>query len=297
MPFNTTKTVLHVTDWNKEYDEFVLQNNFTPSAKLLWQWLGYYGVNKELEPDLQKEFNSWVTKHRGKPFDPKTIKAAIKQLNDCNVLNIVRKYSWKLYRLFLKPLDWIKPKKKVRKSEQISKTHPSNGTSADEEVNNNNIIHTPSFEDRELQRRADIISLCEKYGYKDYPKSIFTYSVEQLKTVLDRWSKEQYAELERQHSILHLCAEYGIYFNPSHKNTQELFLNDLEDIKPALEYFVAKGGHETNPNGKPIIARPNGWLISCLRERWWEESSFGLAEFITAMTGFLNNNHIPRDYE
>jgi hypothetical protein len=54
-------------------------------------------------------------------------------------------------------------------------------------------------------------------------------------SLLDRISTEEYEELERQHSILYLCAEYGIYFNPSHKNTQELFLHDLEEeIKPDL---------------------------------------------------------------
>lgn len=149
-----------------------------------------------------------------------------------------------------------------------------------------------------MQRKAEIIRLCEQYGYKNYPTAIFTYSLDQVKSILDRWSKEEYEELERQHSILHLCAEYGIYFNPSHKNTQELFLYSLEEeIKPALDYFVKKGGHETNSKGELIIKSPNGFLISCLREEWWEEKHFGLSEFLIAMSGFLNNNKIPRDYE
>jgi hypothetical protein len=103
--------------------------------------------------------------------------------------------------------------------------------------------------------------------------------------------------LERQHSILHLCAEYGIYFNPNNKNTQELFLHSLEEeIKPALGYFVKKGGHETNFKGEPKIPYPNGFLIRCLRESWWEEKHFGLSEFLQAMSDFLPNR-IPRDYQ
>ncbi|GAX46214.1 hypothetical protein NIES4075_72350 [Tolypothrix sp. NIES-4075] len=114
---------------------------------------------------------------------------------------------------------------------------------------------------------------------------------------MDRWSKEEYEELERQHSILHLCAEYGIYFNPSNKNTQELFLHSLEEeIKPALEYFVKKGGHETNSKGEPIIKHPNGFLIGCLRESWWEEKRFGLSEFLIAMSTFMQNR-VPKNYE
>jgi hypothetical protein len=295
MPFNRNKTVYSVTDWTNKHDEFCLEHAITPSAKLLWQWLVYGGENKELEPDLQDEFNEWVAKKRGKPFDPKTIKTAIKQLDDCGLINIVRKFSWKVYRLFLRPLDWLTPRKKPRYSERFSNLDASNGTSAEDEVNNNNIILSSISE--EDKKRLEIIKLCEQYGYKDYPKAIFTYSVEEIKSILDRTSAEEYEELERQHSILHLCAEYGIYFNPNNKNTQELFLHSLEEeIKPALNHFVQKGGHETDCKGEPIIRFPNGWLIRCLRESWWEEKHFGLSEFLQAMSDFLPNR-IPRDYQ
>lgn len=83
MPFIDTQSVLDVTDWNEEYNEFVLQNHLTPSSKLLWQWLVHKTANKELEPNLQKKFNSRVEKYCGKLFNPKTIKAVIKQLNGC----------------------------------------------------------------------------------------------------------------------------------------------------------------------------------------------------------------------
>jgi hypothetical protein len=295
MPRNSNKTVYSVTAWTKKHDEFCLEHSITNSSKLLWQWLVYNGENKELEPDFQSEFNEWVAKKRGKPYDPKTIKTAIKQLDACGLINIARKFSWKVYRLYLRPLEWLTPRKKPRYSERFSNLDPSNGTSAEQEVNNNNIILDSLSE--EDKKRAEIIKLCEQYGYKNYPKAIFTYSVKEIKLALQRWTKEEYEELERQHSILHLCAEYGIYFNPSNKNTQELFLHSLEEeIKPALEYFVKKGGHETNSKGEPRIPRPNGFLISCLRESWWEEKNFGLLEFMQAMSSFLPNN-IPRDYQ
>lgn len=294
MPFNSNKNVARVTDWTSKHDEFCLEHHLTPSAKLLWQWLVYGGENKELEPDLHEEFNKWVGKKRGKAFDPKTLKTAIKQLDDCGIVNIVRKFSWKVYRLYLRPLEWLAPKKKPRYSERFPNLDPSNSTSVEKEVNNNNIILSPlSDEDK---KRLEIIKLCEQYGYKDYPKAIFTYSVEEIKSNLDRWSKEEYEELERQHSILHLCAEHGIYFNPTNKNTQELFLNGLEDVKSALKYFIKKGGHETNSKGEPVIASPNGYLIRCLRERWWEEKHFGMIEFLLAMKDFLPNR-VPRDYQ
>ncbi len=298
MPFNSRKTVSRVTDWTNKHDEFCLEHAFTPSAKLLWQWLVYNGENKELEPDLQEEFNSWVAKKRTKPFDPKTLKTAIKQLDDCSVINIVRKFSWKVYRLFLRPLEWLTPRKKPRYSERFSNLQPSNAITAEDVVNNNNII-LPSCSplSPEEEKRLSVIKLCEQYGYKDYPKAIFSHSLEEIKLILDRWSKEDYEELERQHSILHLCAEYGIYFNPSNLNTQKLFFYDLEaEIKPALKYFVKKGGHETNSKCEPIIRYPNGFLIRCLAERWWEDATYDLAAFLLSMADFLPLR-VPRDYE
>ena len=298
MPLKRKKTVSSTTNWTIKYDEFCLENGFPQSTKILWQWLVYHGEDQELEPDLENEFNNWVKKNRGKPYDPKTIKTAIKQLDDCGLINIVRKFCWKVYRLFLRPLEWLTPRKKSRYSERFSDLPTPNSTNAEDGDNNNNIILSSldTSENKELQRRLSIIKLCEQYGYKDYPKAIFTHSLEEVKTILDRWSDEEYEELERQHSILHLCAEYGIYFNPKNKNTQELFLHSLEEeIKPALEYFVKKGGHETNSKGEPRIPSPNGFLISCLRESWCEEKKYGLAAFLLSMVDFLPKR-VPRDY-
>jgi hypothetical protein len=99
VPFLDTKTVPRVTNWSLKHDECSLENHLTPSAKLLWHWLvdnSKKGVGfGELEPDLQKEFNNWVAKHRGKPFDPKTIKSAIKQLISCSLITVLRKFSCK----------------------------------------------------------------------------------------------------------------------------------------------------------------------------------------------------------
>jgi hypothetical protein len=299
MTLNRRKNVSLTTNWTSKHDEFCLEHGLTYSTKLLWQWLVYSGENKELEPDLQKEFNTWVAKKRGKPYDPKTLKTAIKQLDDCAVINIVRKFSWKVYRIFLRPLEWLTPKKKSRNPAQISNLHPSNALSVEDEVSNNNNIFSSlsDSENKELQRRIAIIKLCEEYGYKDYQKLISScYSLKEIKAGLDRFSEEEYDELERQHSILHLCAEYGVYFNPKYKNTHELFLYTEEDVKSALEYFVKKGGHELNSKGEPIIPSPNGYVISCLREGWWQAKDFGIAEFLLSMRDFLPKR-VPRDYE
>ena len=112
--------------WTDKHDAHCLEHKITASAKLLWQWLVYKGEGQELEPDLKEDFNKWVGKKRGKPFDPKTLKTAIKQLADCAVINILHRFSWKEYKIFLRPLEWLVPKKKSRNPEQISNLYPSN---------------------------------------------------------------------------------------------------------------------------------------------------------------------------
>ena len=108
------------------HDAHCLEHKLTGSAKLLWQWLVYKGEGQELEPDLKEDFNNWVGKKRGKPYDPKTLKTAIKQLIDCAVINLLHRFSWKEYKIFLRPLEWLAPKKKSRNPEQISNLYPSN---------------------------------------------------------------------------------------------------------------------------------------------------------------------------
>jgi hypothetical protein len=130
----TQNTQKSINLWTEEHDAFCFEHRIAPAAKQFWQWLVYRGEEREHEPDLTEEFNTWVAKKRGKPYDPKTLKTAVKQLTEHSIINILRKFSWKTYRFFLRPLDWLMPKKKVRNSEQISKIQDSNPPSADEEV-------------------------------------------------------------------------------------------------------------------------------------------------------------------
>jgi hypothetical protein len=220
--------------WTKKHDAFCLNHGFTPSAKLLWQWLVHKGEGQELEPDLQEEFNKWVLSERGKAYDPKTLKSAIKQLDDCAIINVLRKFSWKIYKIFLRPLDWLAPKKKSRKSESISNKHPSNYTEAEDGVNNNN---NTSF-------------TCE--------------------------------EVEEMEQVLTACEEAGIAFNP--QKSPEILDYTIEEVNLAIKCFIAAGGNEVNRFGRRKIRNPQGWLIQCLRNAYWEQvNSWSFAGLIAAL--------------
>jgi hypothetical protein len=159
-------------------------------------------------------------------------------------------------------------------------------------VNNNNIhINKIADGDREeLRKILKVIKLCEEYGYNPSP-NIYNWSLEELKASLENWSSRVYEELERQYDILKLCADYGIYYHPNKSGTQELLDSHIEDVELALKHF-----QKVSKNGV-TIRNPQGWLIRCLAEGWWEKPiyGFGLNEFLNSISQFLPKN-IPRDY-
>ncbi len=98
----------------------------------------------------------------------------------------------------------------------------------------------------------------------------------------------EFIELERQHEILTACAEYEIYFDPNKASTRHLFEFDIDYIKEALNHFVKRGGHKR-------IKNPQGWLIDCLRECYWQDEMFSLSGFIEVLKSWFPNS-LPRDY-
>lgn len=105
--------------WSEEHEAYCFKNRISPAAKILWQWLMRQGeISEEIEPDLVA-FNAWVEKHRGKGYCHKYLKKIFEELQEHRVIQVVKKYSWKIFKLLVRPLDWLKPpKKKCRKKSQ-----------------------------------------------------------------------------------------------------------------------------------------------------------------------------------
>lgn len=138
-------------------------------------------------------------------------------------------------------------------------------------------------------------------GFNKYPtgESIIPHPQEWvlqcLANITSISETKKFQEAERRHEILKLCLEHGIYFDPDKKTTQELFNYDIEDIKAALAHFVKRGGHETDAQGNRKIPNPQGWLISCLREGYWEDYEMTFSDALVRLASVLPDG-IPRDY-
>lgn len=162
-----------------DIDNFALQHNITPAAKLLWQWLKREEEGEEQEPDLQ-DFNKWVEKHRGKPFHRDTLKRAIAQLAELRIIRIVRAFTWRIYRLVCRPLEWLKPSKKARRRACDRALPPSNPISADDQVKQQQQSCLPTALD--ACTAAGIV-----FRPKDFDK-IITYSTEELFLALNHFA-------------------------------------------------------------------------------------------------------------
>lgn len=76
--------------------------------------------------------------------------------------------------------------------------------------------------------------------------------------------REDLAAAASDSEILETCEQVGIPFRPSEAGN--LLKNSINDVLLAIAHFWCRGGHEK-------IENPQGWLIECLRRRWWEDAA------------------------
>ena len=163
-------------NWTEQHDAYCLENKIAPAAKLLWQWLVRQGTGEETEPDLA-EFNEWVTKHRGKGYCRPTLKAALAQLVDHRVVQLVKQFTWRIVRIVTRPLEWLKPKKNCRQQNETFTSQHSNPQSV-EPAPNSSSNSSNSAADRE-----EILAVCAEAGifyHPEKPAKVFSYSLDDV---------------------------------------------------------------------------------------------------------------------
>jgi hypothetical protein len=100
--------------WTEEHEAYCYKHRISPAAKSLWQWLIRQGlIGEEIEPDLSA-FNGWVAEVRGKGYAHNYLKKIFDQLVEHRVIQVFKQYSWKAFKLLVRPLEWLKPPKKRR---------------------------------------------------------------------------------------------------------------------------------------------------------------------------------------
>lgn len=153
--------------WNKKNDQFALMCGLRPSATLLLRWIlrrAKFNQVDEIEIDL-RVFNAWVAKNRGTPFDRKTIREAIAQLDEQTqgLIVITKNYT-----------PWVK-KVIVRPLEMVLKTNSSKQVESPKLVTGNPMFgsdHKKSSRELLLQNISKIDTLFRKLGMKYSPDAL-----------------------------------------------------------------------------------------------------------------------------
>ena len=101
--------------WTKQHDELLNRFQLRPSTGQLWRWINRKiksDTSTELEIDL-KQFNTWIAKHRGRGYDPKTLKEALNQLLEQTERLFIelKKVTWYYYKIIVRPLSFVAEKK------------------------------------------------------------------------------------------------------------------------------------------------------------------------------------------
>jgi hypothetical protein len=167
--------------WGADHDSFCLKHQITPSAKLLWQWLLRQGEEgSEIEPDLG-DFNQWVKRHRGKEYSRVTLKTALAQLIEHRVVQLIKKYTWKIVKILTRPLEWLKPKKNLPKRNSTYTSPTPNPQSAEEPEYSSSIpLDHPN--------QVEILAVCANAGiYYDpeRPCEVFSYSLDEIRAAVE----------------------------------------------------------------------------------------------------------------
>ncbi|MDJ0800180.1 MAG: hypothetical protein QNJ51_25800 [Calothrix sp. MO_167.B12] len=84
-------------------------------------------------------------------------------------------------------------------------------------------------------------------------------------------SEERVLEME---SVLSECESAGIPFDPA--KSPEILEYSLEEVRDAIALFEQRGGYQKDYRGRPKIANPQGWLLSCIRNGWVYKSEWSM---------------------
>lgn len=97
--------------WNKRYDQYALSCGLRHSAERLQRWILWrskQGQVCEIEIDL-RVFNKYIERDRGRAYDRKTIKEALRQLDEKTqgLILITKSYTWAIHKVIVRPLAMV----------------------------------------------------------------------------------------------------------------------------------------------------------------------------------------------
>lgn len=262
MPQNNNKNLLN---WTEKHLKYCLKYNVGKVAQTLWKWLltlPRYGDKIEF---TFKEFQQYIKRLRGKSHALYWVKQQFEKLVFLRIINIDKDFGHNTYRIEIRHPDATIPK--IRKERnlhyhQVSlEKQPSNNCHSDAGYNSSS-----SPQNSELS--TDCTDDISGNNVNNQPENTNQLDI-----------KEHHRKLQ----IIKACAKFNILFNPNKSTTEEIYKYPLEDITASLELF-----RKRNKGG--LIDNPQGWLIDCLRYKYYEDVLYTEESFIADIREIFTNN-------
>lgn len=266
MTQNTSKNILN---WTEKHLKYCLKYRVGNVAQTLWKWLltlPKYGDKIEF---ALKEFQEYVKKLRGKSHAMNWVKLQLDKLVFLRIISVDKDFGHNTYRIELRHPDDIKPK--IRKERNLH----YHQVSLEKHTSNTAQCETGDISSSTIDNASSSLDNTDS--------SVGNKVSHQPETKKPLDLKEHYRKLQ----IIKACAKFGIFFHPKKSTTEEIYKYPIEDITASLELFAKR-------NQRGTITNPKGFLIDCLRYRFYEDDLYTEESFIADIreifTSISNNS-------
>ena len=139
--------------WTKKYDLYSAACKLRQSSERLLRYIlrrAKLGSVCEIEIDL-RVWNREIAKHRGRPYDRKTIKSALQQLDEQTggLILITKSYTWAIHKIIVRPLFLV-----LQQNSQVGGCPPK--------LKRGNPMYSESNKNEAVKQQQQIISRLDK---------------------------------------------------------------------------------------------------------------------------------------
>ena len=251
--------------WSAKHFKFCLDFKLKSVAQNFWQWLleqpEHYGC---IEFSF-KDFDKFIYRRLGHKHARHYLKKQFDKLIFLGVIEIKKSFTNNDFRIKL-----YKPKELFPSSNNQEKKLEEEQVSCEKEASN------------QPQLRAGYNNSSHVYNAKNSIDSFDTGLDTRNTEIFESTDSISEEEVNRRLKILKLCAKHGINFNPRKFKTRNLYLYKERDVILALNYYDSIKNFIS-------IFHSQGWLIDCLKNRYWEDLSYQSDNFFADLSKWINS--------
>lgn len=226
-----------INTWTEKHLRMAVQEMLPLSARDLYEYLVIEGYEAKPQVLDLREFNKYIQKRRGRPYDRRTVKDARNRLEAAGFLIGCKKFTEFVWYGTLRSIAALFPLEKRNKDTCKN----GNLRSINASLRGSNGLH------------------CVEGDYTT------TTSPSNLPTTAELLQSAPVTESSYLEQNLQQCEDAGIEFTDPKEAAKVLSKEHPEDVMAACDYY-----QDYCKRNK--VENPAGFLRRCLQRRWWEKS-------------------------